>query len=182
MPIRSRLRGHGCLNSSEAKGRSAPQQILVIHSWIVFYRYQFMTNIKVSIQGKLNAVKQVETQTDNKSVSAIVTFSINENGHWIDLGYEPVIATDSEKYGDLATQLEGLANAVVKLSGFFTVNSRPQLGQYGLFAKRALRVQEIEVIREAKVPNTMAENTETVTPADEQAPEAAPKAKASAKK
>ena len=138
-----------------------------------------MTN-KITLQGQLKRVEQMETKTDKKSVSAIVTFSINDNGHWIDLGYEPVIATDNGT--DLATQLEGLANAVVKLSGFWTTNSRPQMGQYGLFAKRALRVQEIEVIREAKVPNTVAETTETVTPAEEEAPKAAPKRRAAAKK
>ena len=130
-----------------------------------------MTN-KITLQGQLKRVEQMETKTDKKSVSAIVTFSINDNGHWIDLGYEPVIATDNGT--DLATQLEGHVNAIVKLSGFWTTNSQPVMGQYGLYAKRALRVQEIEVIREAKVPNTVAENTETVKPAT--------KAKAAVKK
>lgn len=118
---------------------------------------------KITLQGQLKRVEQMETKTDKKSVSAIVTFSINDNGHWIDLGYEPVIATDNGT--DLATQLEGHVNAIVKLSGFWTTNSQPVMGQYGLYAKRALRVQEIEVIREAKVPNTVAENTKTVKPA-----------------
>lgn len=127
---------------------------------------------KITLQGQLKRVEQMETKTDKKSVSAIVTFSINDNGHWIDLGYEPVIATDNGT--DLATQLEGHVNAIVKLSGFWTTNSQPVMGQYGLYAKRALRVQEIEVIREAKVPNTVAETTETVKPAT--------KAKAAAKK
>ena len=138
-----------------------------------------MTN-KITLQGQLKRVEQMETKTDKKSVSAILTFSINDNGHWIDLGYEPVIATDNGT--DLATQLEGHTNAIVKLSGFWTTNSQPVMGQYGLYAKRALRVQEIEVIREAKVPNTVAENTEKVTPAEEEAPKAAPKRKAAAKK
>ena len=131
-----------------------------------------MTN-KITLQGQLKRVEQMETKTDKKSVSAIVTFSINDNGHWVDLGYEPVIATDNGT--DLATQLEGLANAIVKLSGFWTTNSRPQMGQYGLFAKRALRVMEIEVIREAKVPDTVVE-------AVEEKPKAAPKRKAAASK
>ena len=45
-----------------------------------------MTN-KITLQGQLKRVEQKETKTDKKSVSAIV-FSIKENGHWVDLGYE----------------------------------------------------------------------------------------------